>query len=51
MWVKGPNVVAGYGNRPDADAEVMREGWLRTGDLARIDAEGFVTIVDGPRTC
>ncbi|WP_279358305.1 class I adenylate-forming enzyme family protein [Methylobacterium indicum] len=46
LWVKGPNVVAGYWNRPDADAEVMREGWLRTGDLARIDAEGFVTIVD-----
>ncbi|SEP07749.1 Acyl-CoA synthetase (AMP-forming)/AMP-acid ligase II [Methylobacterium sp. ap11] len=46
LWVKGPNVVAGYWNRPDADAEVMREGWLRTGDLARIDEEGFVTIVD-----
>ncbi len=46
LWVKGPNVVAGYWNRPDADAEVLREGWLRTGDLARIDAEGFVTIVD-----
>ncbi|WP_164712335.1 class I adenylate-forming enzyme family protein [Methylobacterium currus] len=46
LWVKGPVVVAGYWNRPDADAEVFREGWLRTGDLARIDEEGFVTIVD-----
>ncbi|TNC08616.1 acyl--CoA ligase [Methylobacterium terricola] len=46
LWVKGPVVVAGYWNRPDADAEVFREGWLRTGDLARIDDEGFITIVD-----
>ncbi|SFV13127.1 Acyl-CoA synthetase (AMP-forming)/AMP-acid ligase II [Methylobacterium sp. 174MFSha1.1] len=46
LWVKGPIVVAGYWNRPDADAEVLREGWLRTGDLARIDEEGFITIVD-----
>jgi long-chain acyl-CoA synthetase len=46
LWVKGPNVVAGYWNRPDASAEVFRGGWLRTGDLARIDSEGFVTIVD-----
>ncbi|TGD94636.1 class I adenylate-forming enzyme family protein [Methylobacterium nonmethylotrophicum] len=46
LWVKGPVVVAGYWNRPDANAEVFRDGWLRTGDLARIDAEGFITIVD-----
>ncbi|KMO18571.1 class I adenylate-forming enzyme family protein [Methylobacterium platani] len=46
LWVKGPVVVAGYWNRPDADAEVFRDGWLRTGDLARIDDEGFITIVD-----
>ncbi|GJD51168.1 Long-chain-fatty-acid--CoA ligase [Methylobacterium crusticola] len=46
LWVKGPNVVAGYWNRPEADAQVFRDGWMRTGDLARVDPEGFVTIVD-----
>ena len=36
----------GYGNRPEATAQTLDEGWLRTGDLARIDAEGFCYIVD-----
>jgi long-chain acyl-CoA synthetase len=42
----GPNVVRGYWNRPEATAETFPEGWVRTGDLARIDEEGFITIVD-----
>lgn len=42
----GPNIVKGYWNKPEATAETFPGGWVRTGDLARIDSEGFVTIVD-----
>jgi long-chain acyl-CoA synthetase len=44
--VRGHNVMRGYWNRPDATAEVMHEGWLRTGDLARTDRDGYFFIVD-----
>ncbi|HEU4699226.1 MAG TPA: AMP-binding protein [Gemmatimonadales bacterium] len=44
--VRGPTVTPGYWNRPDATAEAFRDGWLLTGDLAVLDAEGYVTIVD-----
>jgi len=46
LWAFGPNVVKGYWNRPDATAEVFRDGWLKTGDLAMLDQEGFCTILD-----
>jgi long-chain acyl-CoA synthetase len=46
LWIKGPNVVRGYWNKPEATAESFTGGWLHTGDLARIDNEGFVYIVD-----
>jgi long-chain acyl-CoA synthetase len=46
LMVKGPIVVRGYWNRLDATAETFVDGWVRTGDLARIDEEGFITIVD-----
>ena len=46
LWIKGPNVVKGYWNNPAASAESFADGWLRSGDLARIDDEGFVYIVD-----
>ena len=46
LWVKGPNVIAGYWNRPDANAKTFEDGWLKTGDLARLDEEGFLFIVD-----
>jgi long-chain acyl-CoA synthetase len=46
LWIKGPNVVRGYWNRPEDTAHTFTKGWLRTGDVARIDEEGFVHIVD-----
>jgi len=44
--IKGDNVMKGYHNRPDATAEVIRDGWFRTGDLARKDSDGYYFIVD-----
>jgi long-chain acyl-CoA synthetase len=44
--IRGHNVMKGYWNRPDATAEVMREGWLHTGDMARVDEDGYFFIVD-----
>jgi acyl-CoA synthetase (AMP-forming)/AMP-acid ligase II len=46
LWAFGPNIVKGYWNRPDATAQAFRDGWISTGDLASIDAEGFCVIVD-----
>jgi long-chain acyl-CoA synthetase len=46
LWVKGPNVVRGYWDNPEATAATFTEGWLHTGDVAEIDDEGFVHIVD-----
>lgn len=46
VWVRGPTVTAGYWNRPEETARAFRDGWLMTGDLAVIDAEGYVNIVD-----
>jgi malonyl-CoA/methylmalonyl-CoA synthetase len=43
--VRGPNLFLGYLNRPDATAEVMREGWFHTGDLATRAADGYVRVV------
>ncbi|MFF3453975.1 long-chain fatty acid--CoA ligase [Streptomyces sp. NPDC002730] len=44
--IRGHNVMKGYFNRPEATAEVMRDGWFRTGDLAHRDADGWLYIVD-----
>ncbi|MDF9717714.1 long-chain fatty acid--CoA ligase [Nocardioides sp. ChNu-153] len=44
--IKGPNVMKGYHGRPDATADAIHDGWFRTGDLAKKDADGFYYIVD-----
>ncbi|MBC3958932.1 long-chain-fatty-acid--CoA ligase FadD [Morganella morganii] len=46
MWVRGPQVMKGYWNRPDATAEVLKDGWVATGDIAQFDENGFLHIVD-----
>lgn len=46
MYVKGPQVMKGYLNRPEATAEIIQDGWLATGDIARVDDQGYFYIVD-----
>ncbi|MEZ4217376.1 MAG: class I adenylate-forming enzyme family protein [Myxococcota bacterium] len=46
LEVRGAQVVAGYLNRPEATAEAIVDGWFKTGDVAFVDADGFVTIAD-----
>jgi len=46
LWVAGPNITPGYWNKPEATANSFEGRWLKTGDAARIDDEGFIYIVD-----
>ncbi len=44
LWVKGPNIFQGYLNQPEKTAEVLHDGWFKTGDLGRFDDDGFLFI-------
>jgi long-chain acyl-CoA synthetase len=46
VWIGGPNVVKGYWRKPEATAESFPGGWLRSGDVGRLDADGFLYLVD-----
>jgi len=46
IWFKGPHLIRGYWNKPEATAETIVDGWLRSGDIGRVDDEGFVYVED-----
>ena len=46
LVVRGPNVMRGYYNRPDETTAALRSGWLHTGDIARVDEDGYLFILD-----
>lgn len=50
LWVKGDNVMTGYYNNPEATREVMKDGWMNTGDMVTVDKEGNIRIMGRSKT-
>jgi fatty-acyl-CoA synthase len=46
LWTRGPNITPGYWNKPEATASAFEDGWFKTGDAARTDDDGYISIVD-----
>jgi long-chain acyl-CoA synthetase len=46
LWVKGPSVTSGYFRAPEMTAERFHDGWLDTGDIVKIDEDGYISILD-----
>ncbi len=46
VLISGPTIMAGYWGKPEATAETVRDGWLHTGDIGYLDAEGYLFITD-----
>lgn len=46
LWIKGPQIMKGYLNNPQATADTIVDGWLKTGDVAKVDEDGYLYIVD-----
>jgi long-chain acyl-CoA synthetase len=46
IWFKGPNLIRGYWNKPEATAETIVDGWLRSGDIGHLDRDGFIYVED-----
>ena len=46
FWVRGPTVIKEYHRRPEANAKAFKEGWYRTGDIGKLDSDGYLTVVD-----
>ena len=46
LWIRGPNVMLGYWNRPNATAEALVDGWYRSGDIVTADDDGYLFMVD-----
>jgi len=46
IWLKGPNITPGYWRKPEETARAFKEGWLRTGDLGRVDDDGYYYLTD-----
>jgi long-chain acyl-CoA synthetase len=46
LWIRGPNIIKGYWNKPEATAKTITDGWLHSGDVAKLDDEGFIYLVD-----